>query len=229
MFKGTFDLPVWFDIAATFAFALTGALAGIKRGYDIVGVLALALVSGIGGGLIRDGIFLAQGPTGLLNNPRYLYVVTAAALIGATFGRQVHRFQRLIAWIDALGLGAYAVFGLQKALGAGLGLGAAILIGVVNAVGGGLLRDILTREEPLVFKPGQFYVLTALVGAITFVSVGVHFDISATNAAFIAIGVTFLFRSVTIAFNWRTTAVSSGAYFARGKNDPPPPDGLSQP
>lgn len=222
MFKGTFDLPVWFDIAATFAFALTGALAGIKRGYDIVGVLALALVSGIGGGLIRDGVFLSMGPSALLTNPKYLYAVTAAALIGAMFGGHVQRFQRLIAWIDALGLGAYAVFGLQKALAAGVGIGAAVLIGVVNAVGGGLLRDIITREEPLVFKPGQFYVLTALVGVVTFISVGVHFDISATNAAFIAIGVTFLFRSVTIAFNWRTKPVSSGVYFARGNDTAAP-------
>lgn len=223
MFKGTFDLPVWFDLGATFAFALTGALAGIKRGYDIVGVLALALVSGIGGGLIRDGMFLSMGPTSLLTNPRYLYVITAAAVIGAVFGGQVHRFNRLIAWIDALGLGAYAVFGLQKSLAAGLGLTAATFVGVVNAVGGGLLRDIITREEPLVFKPGQFYVLTALVGAITFISVGVHFDISATNAAFVAMGVTFIFRSITIAFNWRTTSVSSGVYFARGSDQPPPP------
>ena len=52
-----FTLPVWIDLGATFAFALTGALAAIKRGYDVVGVFFLALVSGIGGGLIRDGIF----------------------------------------------------------------------------------------------------------------------------------------------------------------------------
>ena len=113
-------------------------------------------------------------------------------------------------------------------------VGSATLIGVVNAVGGGLLRDIITREEPLVFKPGQFYVLTALVGVITFVSVGVHFDISATNAAFIAIAVTFVFRSITIAFNWHTKPVSSGRYFGRGDasppiNKPPPPDGRAHP
>lgn len=216
MIKGTFDLPIWFDLGATFAFALTGALAAVKRHYDIVGVLALALVSGIGGGLIRDGIFIQQSLTPLLTNPIYLYTVTAATVTGLFFEKHIDRFQRLIAWIDALGLGAYAVFGVQKALNAGFPASAAVLVGLVNAIGGGLLRDVLTREEPLVFKPGQFYLLTALVGAVTFICVGVYLRTTATQAALIAVAVTFLFRSVTIAFNWRTAPVSSGAIFTQG-------------
>jgi uncharacterized membrane protein YeiH len=222
MFKGTFDLPVWFDLGATFAFAITGALAGVKRGYDIVGVLVLAVVSGLGGGLIRDGLFLSQGPAALLTNPEYLFVVSLAALVGAPFGNLVRRFQRVIAWVDAVGLGAYAIVGFQKSLGAGLGLGAAVFVGLVNAVGGGLLRDIITREEPLVLKPGQFYVLTALLGTLTFIVVGTHLNVTATQAALVAMAVTFLFRSITIAFNWRTAPVASGSYFTRGE-DPPTP------
>lgn len=222
MLKGTFDLPVLFDLGATFAFALTGALAAIKRHYDIVGVLALALVSGIGGGLIRDGIFLQDSLTPLLTDPDYLYTITAAVIASLFFGQHVHRFQRLIAWVDALGLGAYAAFGVQKSLNAGLPPSAAVLVGVINAIGGGVLRDILTREEPLVFKPGQFYLLTALVGAVTFISAGVYFALTASQAALLAMGVTFLFRSVTIAFNWRTAPVSSGVIFKQGGDTTPP-------
>jgi len=221
MLKGSFDLPIFFDLGATFAFALTGALAAIKRHYDIVGVLALALVSGIGGGLIRDGIFLQSGLTPLLTTPAYIYAITAATVSGLFFQQHIHRFTRLIAWVDALGLGAYAVFGVQKALNAGLPAAAAVLIGVINAVGGGLLRDVLTREEPLVFKPGQFYLLTALVGAVTFICAGVYLALTATQAALLAMALTFLFRSVTIAFNWRTAPVSSGAIFTAGDEPPP--------
>jgi uncharacterized membrane protein YeiH len=220
MLKGNFDLPVLFDLVATFAFALSGALAGIKRNYDIVGVLALALVTGIGGGLIRDGIFLQAGLTPLLTTPAYMYTITAATVASFFFQRHVHRFSQLIAWIEACGLGAYAAFGVQKALTAGLPPSAAVLIGVINAVGGGLLRDVLAREEPLVFKPGQFYLLTALAGAVTFICAGVYFGITATQAALLAMGVTFLFRSVTIAFNWRTAPVSSGAIFTQGEEPP---------
>jgi uncharacterized membrane protein YeiH len=204
----TFQVPVLFDLGATFAFALTGALAGIKRGYDIVGVFFLALVSSIGGGLIRDGVFIpGPEPTPLLTDPYYIYIIIIAALTGALFGGRVVHFQRAIAVIEALGLGAYAAFGTQKALHAGLAVPAAILVGVINASGGGLLRDIITREEPLVFKPGQFYVLTALAGAVTFVFLSSELAFTSTHAALGAIALTFIFRILTIVFNWRTTPV----------------------
>ena len=220
MLKGSFDLPVIFDLGATFACGLSGTLAGIRRNYDIVGVIALALVSGLGGGLIRDGLFLAQGPTPLLTNPQYIQVIGAAALCGIVFGSRIHHFSRLIAVVDALALGAYAAFGVQKSLLAGLAPAAAVLIGLVNAVGGGVLRDLLVREEPLVFKPGQFYLLTALAGAVTFVFCSITLELSANLAAIVAVALTFVFRSLTIAFNWRTASIASGSIF---ENDEPPP------
>lgn len=209
MTANPFTLPVWFDLGATFAFAITGALAAIKRHYDIVGVFFLALVSGIGGGLIRDGIFIPRNvATPLLTDSRYLQVILAATVVGVLFGRYVTRFNRVVALIDALGLGAYAAFGTQKALQFGIAAPAAVLVGMINAAGGGLLRDIITREEPLVFRPGQFYVLTALAGAVTFVSFSVRPEFSATISALIAIGVTFVFRVLAIVFNWRTAALA---------------------
>ena len=220
MLRGSFDLPVLFDLGATFAFALTGALAAIKRGYDIVGVLALALVTGLGGGLIRDGLFLVQGPTPLLTNPNYITVSLAAVLCGVLFGTRIHHFARLIAVVDALGLGAYAAFGVQKSLMAGLAPPAAILVGLVNAVGGGVLRDLLTREEPLIFKPGQFYLLTALAGAVTFLFCSVTMELSANRSAIVSVGLTFVFRVLTITLNWRTAPVSSGSIF-ENEEDPP--------
>jgi uncharacterized membrane protein YeiH len=203
-----FQLPVWFDLGATFAFALTGAIAGIKRGYDIVGVFFLALASGLGGGLIRDGIFISgTGPTPLLGDPRYIEAVLAATIAGALLGGRIKRFHRVIAVIDALGLGAYAAFGVQKSLHAGLAVPAALLVGVINAAGGGLLRDIITGEEPLVFKPGQFYVLTAVAGAVTFVFLTVKLEVAATPAAIATVALTFVFRALSIVFNWRTSPV----------------------
>ena len=226
MLKGSFDLPVLFDLGATFAFALSGALAGIKRNYDIVGVLALALVSGIGGGLIRDALLINAGTTPLLTNPRYIQVIVAAAICGVLFGARIHRFARLIAIVDALGLGAYAAFGVQKSLLAGLSAPAAVIVGVINAVGGGVLRDLLCREEPLVFKPGQFYLLTALAGAVTFVFCSATLEFSANRSAVVAVVLTFVFRALTITFNWRTAPVASGSIF---ENDEPTPPGQPPP
>lgn len=205
----TFQLPVWFDLGATFAFGLTGALAAIRRGYDIVGTFFLALATGIGGGLFRDVFLPHADPTPLLTDARYIELIAVATIAGALFGRYVKRFRRTIALIEALGLGAYAAFGTQKALQAGVAAPAAILVGVINAAGGGLIRDVLTRSEPLVFKPGQFYVLTAVAGAVSFVFVTAQLRLSATWGAVVAIVVTSVFRVMTIVFNWRTKAVGT--------------------
>lgn len=220
MLRGHFELPILFDLGATFLFAVTGALAGVKRGYDIVGVLALALVTGLGGGLIRDGLFLQVGITPLLTNPAYLQVLVPAVIVGVLFGSHVHQFSRVIAVVEALGLGAYAAFGVQKSLLNGLPGPAAIFVGVITAVGGGILRDLLTSEEPQVFKPGQFYLLTAFAGAVTFVFCSVMLELSANAAALAAVALTFVFRVLTIAFNWRTAPLSSGRVF--GRDEPPP-------
>ena len=209
MANDLFELPIWFDLAATFAFALTGALAAMKRGYDIVGLFFLAFVTGTGGALIRDGIFIQQGPPPIVTHPHYIECVLAGALAGWLLGRRAHQFGRLIAVVDAIGLGAYACFGVQKSLVAGLAVPAAILVGLINACGGGLLREVIVRDEPLVFKPGQFYVLTALAGAVAFVLLSVYGGWGGTEAALVATGLTFIFRILTIIFNWRTTPATS--------------------
>ena len=257
MLTDEFHLPAAFDLTATFLFAITGTLAGMRRHYDIIGVFVLAFATALGGGLIRDGVFIAGGPPVAITNVYYLPVVTAA--VGGTIivGRLVAPVRRILSTVptnndervtllvkpqraasleeraspqsvferidlenrlaktyvtvlslvDALGLGIYAVVGAQKSLNRGLPLGAAILVGAVNAAGGGLLRDVLTREVPLLFKPGQFYALTAVVGAAVFVALTLSERMDLQNAAFVAIGSTFLLRVLAIRFDWRTPPV----------------------
>lgn len=207
MLNGHFNLPIEIDLAATYLFGLTGALAAMKRGYDWIGLLALAFATALGGGLIRDGIFISQGPPAATKDSRYVIVVALAALTGPLFRSHVVRWNKLIAWLDALGLGAYAVVGIEKSLNAQLSVAAAILVGIVNAVGGSVLRDVLVREEPLLFKPGQFYALAATVGCVLFVELTVHFQFPAVRAAFITIGTTFALRVLAIRFNWATRPV----------------------
>ncbi|HKB91628.1 MAG TPA: TRIC cation channel family protein [Opitutaceae bacterium] len=213
-------MPIWFDLGATFIFALTGALVAIRRRYDVVGLLALALISGLGGGVIRDGVFIQQGPPAATTDERYIEIAVMGAAAGLFFGERGSRIQRIVAIFDALGLGAYTVVGVQKALQAGLSAPAAILVGAVNAAGGGLLRDVITREEPLVFKPGQFYVLVAIAGAVLFLFLIHQMGFGSTPAAFITIGTTFTFRILAIARNWQTVAVAGGAINPATKDYP---------
>src|SRR6516165_7563396 len=160
------QLPVTFNIGAVFFFALTGALAARRLGYDIVGVFVLAFATGLGGGLIRDNLLRGSGPVLALTDPQLMLAVLLATCFGLfRWSVQIGNFNRLVAVFDAIGLGAFAVVGTNKALKADLHWLAAVFVGVVNAVGGSLLRDLLTRTEPLMLKPGQFYALAALFGA----------------------------------------------------------------
>lgn len=202
-----FSIPIRFDLFATFIFGVTGALVALRRGYDIIGLFAVAFVSGLGGGLIRDGLFIQGGPPMIATDGRYIVVIMLACLVGFFFINTVTRLTKAIALLDAAGLGAYAVVGVQKSLGAGLSIPAAVLVGVINAVGGGLLRDLLVRDEPLLLKPGQFYTLAALAGCLLFVLLIVYFKMSPQQAGIITVVATFVIRVLAILFNWRTPAL----------------------
>jgi uncharacterized membrane protein YeiH len=202
-----FDLPLYLTLLAYFTFGMTGALAGLRRGYDIIGIVLLALITAGGGGLIRDGLLLSSGPASILTDGRYVVTVVAAALLTLTFRGLVPRLNRAIAVIDALGLGAFAVIGVQATEAAGLGISASILGGMLTAVGGGLMRDVLVREEPLIFKPGQFYALVALGGCGLYIFLLRRHLASVHDAAMYTIIAVFVVRMLAIRFNWRTTAL----------------------
>ncbi len=199
------DPPTWFHLGATLVFAVTGAIAAIRRHYDVVGVFALALVTGVGGALLRDGLFLQRGPPLVLTDWRYLPVIGAGCAVGYLFGRRMDRFNLVFSTIDALGLAAYGVIGAGLSLAAGLSAPAAVLVGVVNATGGGAVRDILAREEPLMFKAGQFYVLATVAGTALFVALHTQLGVGPEAAAVWGLGTTFLLRVLAIQYDWRTS------------------------
>lgn len=218
-----FLLPIEFELAATFLMAMTGVWAANRRDYDAVGAFTLALVSGMGGGLLRDSVLLVQQPV-LMRDPRFLVAVLAAVAVGALFYRAALRFERLMAYVDAIAVGVYAVVGADKALGAGIAPLGAILVGMTNAVGGGLLRDIMVREEPLLFKPGQLYVLAALGGCVLFIALLHFYDVPVQQAAAAGISVSLLLRLLAIRFNWRTPPMSKWDRTAKRAPAPDPPE-----
>jgi uncharacterized membrane protein YeiH len=205
--QDAFRIPIAFDLCATFIFGITGALVALRRGYDIIGLFALAFVSGVGGGLLRDGLFIQQGPPAVTTDGRYIVVILLSGVVGLFFQNWVNRLTKWIAFLDALGLGAYAVVGVEKSLAAGLSVAAAVLVGVINAVGGGLLRDLLVRDEPLLLKPGQFYALAAFAGCLLFVFLSLYLRMPAPRAGLVTVAATFVFRVLAIQFNWRTPAL----------------------
>ncbi|WP_243438818.1 trimeric intracellular cation channel family protein [Fundidesulfovibrio soli] len=202
-----FQLPIFLDLSAVFLMALTGVIEAIRREFDIIGLCVLALATGVGGALIRDGVFLHAGVPAVLSDDRYLMVVAAAAVLGVAFGTRAVLSERLIAWVDAAALGAYAVVGVEKSLALGLGFAPAVLVGVVNSCGGGVLRDLFTGERPMVFKPGQFYAFAALIGCLVYIPLRLHTAAPPLLAALAAIVVTFGLRVLAITRNWTTAPV----------------------
>jgi uncharacterized membrane protein YeiH len=200
------QLPMRFELTAVFLFAVTGALLAIEKRYDVIGVFALATFSAVGGGLVRDSFFLQGGAPQLLKDERYLYVIAAATVVCLVAGAHLNRFKWIFLLADALGLGIYGVVGTQRGLDAGLHVVPAGFVGLANAIGGSLLRDVLTGEERLLFKPGEFYVLAAVIGISVFATLSVWTATPATEAAWWSIATTFLIRLAAIKFNWKTRA-----------------------
>ena len=219
--EDTFQLPLIFDLSGVFLFALTGAWLALGRGYDFVGVFALALVSGVGGALLRDGVFLQAGTPAVLQDPSYLWTVVVATVVAALTYRDGGYFEHAFVVADALGLGAYTAVGMAKSFEHGLHPVSAVLVGISNAVGGGMMRDVLSAEEPLIFKPGQFYALAALGGALTFYAL--HLRLPVYDSALGTIGAAFALRMSAFYFNWRTTPLEHWSLVGRRRR--PAPDG----
>jgi uncharacterized membrane protein YeiH len=198
---------VVFDLIAVFLFAMSGAQAAIQKGYDFIGILVLAFFSGVGGGLIRDAIFIQAGPPKVVTDSNYILVILGAFILAMLFHNRLSKMRRTMLFVDALGLGTYGVVGAHAALQAGLVPLAAVLVGVFNATGAGLIRDVLVREEPVIFKPGQFYAGAAIVGTILYVTLTVVFRTHDTWAAASAITIAFTLRILSVKFNWRTRPI----------------------
>ncbi|HET8553896.1 MAG TPA: trimeric intracellular cation channel family protein [Rhodanobacteraceae bacterium] len=151
------------DLAGTFAFAISGALAARREKFDLFGVLAVAYITACGGGIARDVCIGAVPPAGLADW-RYALVAVIAALATIVAYRQVERLTYPVRLFDALGLGLFAVYGAHKALALGMNAEVAILVGMLTAVGGGVARDMLLARVPVIMQK-EIYASAAFIGA----------------------------------------------------------------
>jgi uncharacterized membrane protein YeiH len=210
MVSDVFTVPPLFDYGATLLWAVSGAMVGARLGYDIIGILIVALVSATGGGLLRDGVFLQDGTPIMLRSPYYLILVVIGTLVVLLFGKRVRRaksLDMLINLVDGLGLGAYAVIGMDRATTLGVSTAGVVLVGMVNAVGGGVLRAMVTGREPRIFRPGTLQAAAALIGCILFlvlVRLGV---MEQTRATWVTIAVVFAIRVLSVHYKLETRAL----------------------
>lgn len=159
-------LPPGWDYAGVAVFALTGALAAARDRHDLVTFWFFAVVTGIGGGTLRD--LLIGAPVFWIGDATYLGIGLAAAVIVWFAAPHIERLKTLI-WLDAIGLAVYAVIGAAKALSLGVDPFIAVAMGVLTATFGGVIRDVLAVQPSALLKR-EITISAALLAAGGFVA-----------------------------------------------------------
>lgn len=164
------------ELIGIIAFAISGAIVGIKKHFDIFGIIVLGVITAVGGGALRD-IMLGYLPPAMFRNSIYVLVAFLTSIIAfglATVARLKFKknkqfFMDLVNFCDAIGLGVFAVTGTNSAIVLGFSQNAflAIFVGVITGIGGGMLRDILAGKIPFVLYK-DIYASAAIVGAVIY-------------------------------------------------------------
>ncbi|TQK70276.1 MULTISPECIES: trimeric intracellular cation channel family protein [unclassified Nocardioides] len=189
------------DLVGIFVFAISGGLVAVRNQLDILGVVVLAMATGLGGGVIRDVVIGAVPPPAVADW-RYLLVPVVAGLVAFWLHPAVGRLEREINVFDAFGLGLFCVAGALKAQEYGLGPAPSAALGMVTGVGGGIIRDLLAGRIPVIFRTGELYAIPALAGAAiaaTGAELGVAHGVILAPAALVTIG----WRLIAVRRGWR--------------------------
>jgi uncharacterized membrane protein YeiH len=162
-------MQYWLEHFGIAVSAVSGALAGRGKQVDLFGVLVLALVTAFGGGTVRD-LIIGDVPVFWIRNPDAL-VNAAVTGLGTFFVvRYYEPPEKVLLVADAFALAFFTIAGARKAIGFELASGAVVAIGVITGVAGGIIRDVLSGEIPLVFRPRIYlYATAAIIGASAFV------------------------------------------------------------
>ena len=205
-----FQFPLVIEVIAIIAWAVSGAIVARTRGFDFMGVFIISIVASVGGGLLRDGLFLQQTPV-LVTNPLYLIIPFVAMIVISLFGglwEQMIWWEKLVNMIDALGTPAYALLGFQLSYLSGIPFIGSLFIGLLNGVAGGVLRDILVGDVPQLFRPGQLLGSIAIASTLFYFGLLTVGRVDSNTAAWIAIFVAVILRWLVIRLKWETQAVN---------------------
>jgi uncharacterized membrane protein YeiH len=185
------------DYLGVGVFAVTGALAAARSRHDVITFAAFAILTGIGGGTLRD--LLIGVPVFWVHGSGYIYVCLAAAAAVWMLGERPWRTSAL-AWFDAIGLAAYAVLGAAKAVSAGVAPPVAVVMGTLTATFGGIMRDLIAGQPSVLLKR-EIYITAAVLAATVFVA-ATDLGLDGNVAAVVAFTAGFGLRAGAIALGW---------------------------
>jgi len=197
------------EIIGTVAFALSGAMTGLKYRLDLFGILLLAVTTALGGGCIRD-LLIGRIPPVMFRDYRYMLaaVVTACAvfLLALLAKKQYHRNEERLAALanifDAIGLGAFVVVGINAGISAGFADNGFFLVflGLMTCIGGGILRDLFVVRMPGVLHK-HVYALPCILGGVVFVLL-TRLQVSALISTPVVMALVFCLRMLATKYKW---------------------------
>lgn len=191
------------DVFAVAAGAVMGAGIAVHRRFDIMGIIGLAVISGVGGSLLRD-LLLQDGIPRALQDWRYGVAVLVGGLLGSFFAGAAQRALPVLLLIDSVALGLFAAIGARASLDLGLPEISAVAVGTVAATGGWVIRDLVTGViPPDLFKPGDLHGAAALIGCTVYVGL-VTVGVTNVVAGTICVLVTFVVRWSALRYHLRT-------------------------
>jgi uncharacterized membrane protein YeiH len=195
------DALVILDYFGISVFAISGALVAAERRQTLVTFIFFAVVTGVGGGTLRD-LLIGAPVFWVHTNATLLLCIVAALVVWLVSHRRLSG--RALLWFDAAGLAAYATYGADKALRFGVAPVPAFAMGVLTACVGGIVRDVLAGEPSILMRP-ELYVTAAALASGLFVGLSLA-GVEPWFAATVAIAASFALRGVAIARGWSLPA-----------------------
>lgn len=189
------NFVTWCDYLGTLAFAISGIRLAAGKGFDWFGAYVVGFVTAVGGGTIRD-ILLDITPFWLVQ-PSYLVITGLGLIFTIIFRKRVVRLNHSLFFFDAVGLGLFVVVGVAKSYATGYPWWVAVIMGTITGSFGGLLRDVLIRETPLIFRT-DFYASACMLGGVVYVLLGHYTKLPIELVQFISATSVLLFRVLAV-------------------------------
>ena len=180
-------------------FAATGALAASRKQVDVVAFIFLGIVTGVGGGTLRD--LILGVPVFWVEQPQFLSVCILTSVAVYFIAHHLESRYRTLLWLDAVALASYGVFGAYRSLQVTDSAEVAVIMGMMTGTMGGILRDVLS-SEPSVLMREEIYITAAMTGALVF-AIGQRQGFPLPYVAGFATLLAFAVRSGALCRGWR--------------------------
>lgn len=194
-----FEFNFWLFQVGTAVFAITGVLAAARQNMDVMSFVIVGVVTAIGGGTLRD--LMLDAPVFWLEDAKFLYVATGAALATFFFEQRFRATFKAFLYLDAVATALFTVLAAEKTLHLGFGPSVAVVMGVITGIGGGVIRDVLTGQPTLLMRR-ELFMTPILAGVALFVALRATGPAFAQFAALAAVTVIAAIRFGAIRFGW---------------------------